>query len=81
MKDYKNTTGRIFPASAVFDMIWNEGIRGLPEGYRGHIGDVNISAAPAGIGISGKPSSAMDDFVDRWIVERAPEVADMIAYS
>lgn len=80
MSDYTNSSGRVFPASAVFDMIWNQGIRGLPEGYRGHIGDVNISAAPAGIGISGKPGEAMDDFVERWIVERAPEVADIIAF-
>ena len=80
MSDYTNSTGRVFPASAVFDMIWNEGIRGLPPGYRGHVGDVAISAAPAGISISGKPGEAMDDFVERWIVERAPEVADIIAF-
>lgn len=80
MSDYTNSSGRVFPASAVFDMIWNQGIRGLPEGYRGHIGSVDISAAPAGIGISGKPGDAMDEFVSRWISERAPEVADIVAF-
>ena len=55
MSDYINATNHSFPGSAVFDMIWNQGIRGLPADYRGHVGDVSINAAPAGIGISGKP--------------------------
>ena len=79
MSDYINSTGHTFPGSAVFDMIWNDGIRGLPEGYRGHIGDINISTAPAGVPISGKPGEAMDQFVNEWVVIRAPEVADIIA--
>lgn len=77
MSDYTNSTGHTFPGSAVFDMIWDQGIRGLPPGYRGHIGNVSISASPAGIGISGKPGEAMDQFVDQWVVIRAPEVADL----
>ena len=42
MEDYTNSSGRVFPGEAVFNMVWNEGIRGLPPGYRGHVGDVNI---------------------------------------
>lgn len=79
MSDYVNNTGHTFPASGVLNLIWDEGVRGLPAGYRGHVGDVNISASPAGIPISGKPSTAMDTFVDQWVVIRAPEVADIIA--
>jgi hypothetical protein len=66
MDGYINSTGRVFPAEGVFDLIWDQGIRGLPEGYRGHIGNVSISAAPVGIGISGKPDEAMNEFMDNW---------------
>lgn len=81
MGDYTNSSGRTFPGSAVFDMIWNEGIRGLPPGYRGHVGDVSISAAPVGVAIAGKPGESMEQFVDEWGLIRGPEVADMIAFS
>lgn len=75
MGDYK------IPGSAVFNMIWNQGIRGLPPGNIGHIGDVEISAAPVGVAISGIPVQAMSEFVDTWGYQRGPQVADMIAFS
>lgn len=81
MDGYINSTGRVFPADAVFDLIWDQGIRGLPPGYRGHIGDVTISAAPVGIGISGKPDDAMNQFMDSWWSQRGSQMADMIAGS
>ena len=78
MDGYINSTGRVFPASEVFDYIWNFSNRGLPPGYKGHIGEFSISAAPAGIAISGSPHEAMSQFVEGWGV-RAGEVADLIA--
>ena len=81
MDGYINSTGRVFPGDAVFGLIWDEGIRGLPAGYRGHIGDVNISAAPVGVSISGKPNEAMNDFMNGWWSQRGSQVADMIAFS
>lgn len=77
MDGYINSTGAVFPASEVFDYIWNFGNRGLPPGYRGHIGEFTISAAPVGIGISGTPHEAMSQFVDNY-AGRAGEIADMI---
>lgn len=79
MSDYTNNAGRSFPGSAVFDLVWNQGIRGLPPGYKGYVGEVAIDAAPVGIGISGHPGEAMDQFVDEWISIRAPQVADQVA--
>ena len=81
MDGYINSTGRVFPGEGVFDLVWNQGIRGLPAGYRGHIGDVSISAAPVGVGISGKPNEAMKQFMDGWWSQRGQQVADMIAFS
>ena len=81
MSDYTNSTGRTFPGSAVFSMVWDEGIRGLPPGYVGHVGDVSISASPVGVGISGKPGESMEQFVNEWGLVRGPQVADMIALS
>lgn len=81
MNDYVNQTGRTFPASAVFDMVWNEGIRGLPFGYMGHIENFTINSAPVGVAISGTPDQAMGDFVNRWGFERGPQVADMVAFN
>lgn len=79
MSDYVNNTGHTFPASAVFDLIWNQANRGLPPGYRGHIGQVSISAAPAGVSISGSPDEAMNEFIEAWPEIRGPEVSDIIA--
>lgn len=81
MSNYVNSSGREFPASGVFDLVWNEGIRGLPSGYVGHIGEVDINAAPVGVAISGTPNNAMDEFVDTWGYQRGPQVADMVAFS
>ena len=79
MDGYINSSGAVFPASKVFDYIWNIGNRGLPPGYRGHVGEFNIGAAPVGIGISGTPHEAMVQFVNSY-GPRAGEIADMIAY-
>lgn len=81
MNDYVNCFGRTFPASGVFDLVWNQGIRGLPPGYDGHVGEVNISASPVGVGISGHPGNAMDDFVEQWGAVRGVQVIEMIAGS
>ena len=79
MDGYINSTGHVFPASKVFDYIWNYANRGLPPGYKGHISEFSVSATPAGIGISGTPHSAMSQFVDLY-GPRAGEVADMMAH-
>ena len=81
MDGYINSTGAVFPASKVFDYIWNYGNRGLPPGYIGHIGDVNINTAPVGVWISGTPHEAMSQFVNTWGFQRGGMVADMIAHS
>ncbi len=81
MSDYTNNTGRTFPAEGVFDLMWNQSIRGLPPGNRGHVGTFSISAAPVGVGISGSPENAMHDFVEQWGNVRGAQVADMIASS
>ena len=78
MSDYVNSTGHTFPGSAVFDLIWNQGIRGLPPGYRGHIGNVEISASPVGVSISGKPDEAMEQFLNGWWDVRGSLIADSI---
>ena len=79
MPPYVNSTGHPFPGTIVFDMVWNQGIRGLPAGWRGHIGDVSISAAPVGIGISGIPHIAMESFLDQWGLIRGGPIADSLA--
>ena len=79
MENYTNVTGHEFPASAVFDLMWNQANRGLPPGYRGHIGTFSISASPAGVAISGSPDQAMKDFVESWGTERGGDVADIMA--
>lgn len=81
MDSYINSSGAIFSADKVFDLVWNKGIRGLPPGNRGYVGDVNISASPVGISISGIPNNAMDDFMEQWGIIRFPEVADIIKQS
>lgn len=80
MDGYVNSSGAAFGPEGVFDLVWNQGVRGLPPGYRGHIGDVYISAAPVGVPIAGKPGTAMDDFMDGWLKIRAPQVADLVAF-
>lgn len=81
MSDYVNSTGHSFPASGVFDLMWNQSIRGLPPGNKGYVGAVNISAAPAGVPISGSPDESMTQFVDNWGMIRGIIVADQIANS
>ena len=90
MHDYPGTTrmyrngaynGGAFPATGVFDLVWNQGIRGLPAGYVGHAGPININASPVGVGISGYPGDAMKDFVHKWGAVRGGQVADSIAFS
>ena len=84
MKDYvwitrKYRNGASFPASAVLEMVWDEGIRGLPPGHRGYAGPVNINASPVGVSISGKPSDAMEEFVNKWGDTRGKSVVDSVA--
>ena len=78
MDDYVNATHHTFPASSVLDLMWNQANRGLPPGYRGHIGLFSIQAQPAGVPISGSPHEAMKDFVNTWGFIRGGDVADMI---
>ena len=81
MDGYINSTGAVFPGSGVFDLMWNQGVRGLPPGYLGHIEEFSINAAPVGVWISGKPAEAMNEFVTTWGNQRGPQVADMVAFS
>lgn len=81
MDSYINSTGRIFPASGVFDLMWNQSIRGLPPGYTGHIEKFEINTAPVGVWISGSPDQAMKEFVNTWGFQRGVQVADMVAHS
>ena len=76
--DYVNQSGRVFPSAGVFDLMWNEGTRGLPEGYRGHIGDINVNTDPLGISLVGSLDKAMSTFVQKWGANRLDEVADKI---
>ena len=78
MDDYTNSTGHTFPGSAVFDLIWNNGIRGLPPGYLGHIGNVEIDAHPFDVNISGIPDEAMQEFIDKWGKIRGKSVSDSV---
>ena len=81
MSDYKNSTGHTFPAAGVFDLMWNQSIRGLPPGYIGYIEEFSISAAPVGVYISGSPDSAMNQFIENWGFQRGVQVADQVAFS
>ncbi len=76
--DYENSSGRIFPSAGVFDLMWNEGNRGLPEGYRGHIGDINVNTNTFGVSLTGSLDKAMNDFVQNWGNERGKQIADRI---
>lgn len=80
MDSYINSTGNIFPASGVFDLIWNQSIRGLPPGNIGYIEEFKINTAPVGVWISGSPNEAMTEFVNTWGKQRGQQVADMVAY-
>ena len=81
MSDYVNGSGNTIPGSFVFEQMWDKSIRGLPPGYRGHVGTFEISASPAGLGISGSPNSSMEQFLSQWVAIRGPEVSDKIAFS
>ena len=81
MDGYINSTGRVFSQEKVFDYIWNEGIRGLPPGYIGHVGGVEINTAPVGVWISGTPDAAMTEFIENWGQQRGAQVADSIAFN
>ena len=81
MNDYVNSTGHTFPASSVFDLVWNQANRGLPPGYIGHIEHFDINTAPVGVWISGSPDNAMTEFVNTWGYQRGPMVADSIAFN
>lgn len=81
MDDYINSTGHVFPASNVFDYMWNYSTRGLPPGNIGHIEQFSVNTAPVGVWISGSPHEAMSEFVNTWGFQRGPQVADQIAYS
>lgn len=81
MDSYINSTGAIFPASGVFDLIWNQSIRGLPPGNLGYIEQFQINTAPVGVWISGSPDQAMEEFVNTWGYQRGKQVADMVAHS
>ena len=81
MDDYINSTGHVFPASNVFDYMWNYGTRGLPPGYKGHIEQFTINTTPVGVQISGSPHEAMSEFVNTWGNQRGGQVADQIAHS
>ena len=81
MSDYVNGSGNTIPGSFVFEQMWDKSIRGLPPGHRGHVGTFEISASPAGLGISGSPNSSMEQFLSQWVVVRGPEVSDKIAFS
>lgn len=79
MEDYTNhVTGSQFPASSVFDLVWNKGIRGLPPGNRGHIGKVEIDTDLYGIHLSNSPSEAMIKFISDWGYTRGREITDDI---
>ena len=85
MSDYVGYASKkydhVFPASGVFDLVWNEGVRGLPAGFRGNIGPININASPVGVSISGTPSDAMDEFVNTWGDIRGKVACDVVAGS
>lgn len=81
MSDYVNNMGRTFPASDVFDYVWNYGNRGLPPGNPGHIGSFDVNITVDGISISGRPSNAMDEFMDQWWDVVGNNEADKIAHS
>lgn len=81
MDDYINSTGRVFPASKVFDYMWNYGTRGLPPGNIGHIEEFSINVFPVGVQISGSPHEAMSEFVNTWGDQRGRQVADSVAHS
>ena len=83
MNDYTTNVGEghTFPASAVFDMVWNQANRGLPPEYRGHVGTFSINTSPVGVPISGSPNDAMTTFVNTWGNTRGVEIADRIAHS
>ena len=81
MDDYINSTGNVFPASKVFDYMWNYSTRGLPPGYIGHIEEFEINTAPVGVWISGSPHEAMSEFVNTWGDQRGVQVADSVAYN
>lgn len=84
MSDYRNPTKRkpdhTFPASAVFDLMWNQSIRGLPPGNVGHIEKFSIDTAPVGVWISGSPDQAMLEFINTWGNQRGGMVADQVAF-
>jgi hypothetical protein len=79
MSDYTNSMGLTFPASGVFDLVWNLGNRGLPPGYQGHVGLVEINANLQGISMTGSPDNAMDMFMDQWWNVIGSKEADRLA--
>ena len=81
MDNYVNSTHHEFPASVVFDFVWNQSIRGLPPGNRGHIELFDINTSPVGVPISGSPANAMNTFVQTWGDIRGAQVADSVASS
>ena len=81
MSDYINNMGRTFPASGVFDLVWNNGNRGLPPGYPGHVELFSINVGFNGISMSGTPDNAMNDFMNQWWNAVGSNEADKIAHN
>ena len=81
MDNYTNNMGITFPSSGVFDLVWNDGNRGLPPQYRGHVELFSISTSVEGISMSGTPENAMQQFMDQWGLVVGTKEADRIAHS
>lgn len=81
MGSYVNSMGLSFPGSAVFGLVWDQGIRGLPPGHKGYVGAVEISASANGVPMSGSPNNAMSEFMDQWWDIVGSAEADRIAFS
>ena len=81
MGSYVNSMKLSFPGSGVFELVWNQGVRGLPPGHKGYVGPVTISASANGVPMSGTPNNAMSEFMDQWWDIVGSAEADRIAFS
>ena len=81
MSDYTNNMGRTFPASGVFDLVWNMGNRGLPPDYPGHVELFSVGLNYNGISMSGTPDNAMNEFMNQWWDIIGSVESDKIAHS
>lgn len=69
-KNKKNIT-----TTEVMDLMWNQGVRGLPPGFIGSL-DFNLSINTIFGTMSGTPDNVMTQYVESYLKKAAPQLSE-----